>query len=139
MTFPVFGSFSSLGKRRETETSLKTRTRLVYYEVRDLETRVLVESDDEDLADLLLQEYSKQQNDLAEAAASRKRFERNFDAIPNPNLKDKFRLMKHDVPCLCDALGKPAEYYIAPNRATRSGFEGLCILLRRLSYPARSF
>ena len=47
--FPVFVSFSNLGKRRETETSLKTRTRMVDYEVRDLETLVLVESDDEDL------------------------------------------------------------------------------------------
>ena len=51
MTFPVFGSFSVLGKRRETETSLTTRTRMVDYEVRDLETRVLVESDDGCCAD----------------------------------------------------------------------------------------
>ena len=51
MTFPVFGSFSVLGKRRETETCLKTRTKMVDYEVIDLETRVLIESDDGCCAD----------------------------------------------------------------------------------------
>ena len=138
MTFPVFVSFSNLGKRRETETSLKTRTRMVDYEVRDLETLVLVESDDEDLEELLLQKYLERQNDLAEAAASRRELEFNFDAIPNLNFKDKFRFMKADVPCLCDALGIPAQF-IAPNRTTWSGLEGLCILHRRLSYPAQTF
>ena len=90
----------------------------------------------EDLEELLLQKYLERQNDLVEDAASRKELECNFDAIPNPNYKDKFRLMKVDVPCLCDAPGIPAQF-ITPNRTTRSGLEGLCILLRRLSYLAQ--
>ena len=45
MTYPVFGSFSNLGKRKETQANLKTRTRMVDYEVRDLETLMLVESE----------------------------------------------------------------------------------------------
>ena len=111
---------------------------MVDYEVRDLETLALVESDDEDLEELLLQKYLERQNDLAEAAASWRELDFNFDAIPNPNFKDKFRFMKADVPCLCDALGIPAQF-IAPNRTTWSGLEGLCILLHRLSYPAQTF
>ena len=110
---------------------------MVDYKVRDLETLVLVESDDEDL-ELFLQKYLERQNDLAEADASRRELEFNFHAIPNPNFKDKFRFMKADVPCLCDALGIPAQF-IAPNRTAWSGLEGLCILLRRLSYPAQTF
>ena len=70
MTLPVFVSLSILGKRRKAETSLKTRTIIVDYEVGDLETRVLVEFEDEDLADLLLQMYLDRQNDLAQAPAS---------------------------------------------------------------------
>ena len=138
MTLPVFVSFSILGKRRKAETSLKTRTRMVDYEVTDLETRVLVQSDDDDLEKLLLQKYLERKNDLTEAPASRMELECNFDAIPNPNFKDKFRFMKADVPCFCDALGKPAQY-VTTNGLTWSGLEWMCILLRRLSYPAQTF
>ena len=81
---------------------------------------MLVESEDEDLADLLLQKFLDRQNDLAEAAASRKELVCNFDAIPNPNFKDKFRFKKADVPCLCEAHGIPAQC-IAPNGPTWSG------------------
>ena len=111
---------------------------MVDYEVRELEIRVLVESDDEDFDELWLQKYLERQYDLTEATASPREFECNFDAIPNPKFKGKFRFMKADVPCLCDALGIP-EQFIAPNRTTWSGLEGLCILLRRLSYPAQTF
>ena len=90
---------------------------MVDYEVRDLEIRVLVESDDEDFEELWLQKYLDRQNDLAEAAASRKELACNFDALPNPNFKDKFRFMKADVPCLCDTLGIPAQC-IATNGPT---------------------
>ena len=135
--FPGFVSFSNLGKRRETEMSLKTRTRMVDYEVRNLEILVLVESDDEDLEELLLQKPLEKQNYLAEAAASQRELEFNFDGIPNLNFKDKFRIMEADMPCLCDALGIPAQF-IAPSRTTWSGLKGLCILLRMLSYPAQT-
>ena len=111
---------------------------MVYYEVNGLETLVLVESDDEDLEELLLQKYLERQNDLAEAPASRGELVCNFDAIPNPNFKDKFRFMKADLPCLCDVRGIPAQC-IAPNRTTWSGLEWLCILLCRLSCPAQTF
>ena len=46
--------------------------------------------------------------------------------------------MKVDVLCLYDALQIPPRF-IAPNRTTWSGLEGLCILLRRMSYAACTF
>ena len=67
------------------------RKRMVDYEIRDLETLVVYESEDEDLEELLLLlKYLERENDLAEAAASRRELQFDFDAIPYPNFKEKF-------------------------------------------------
>ena len=90
------------------------------------------------MEELSLQKYLERQNDLVEAAAGRRELEFNFDAIPNPNFKDKFRFMKVAEPCFCDALGIPAQC-IAASSTTWSSLEGLCILLHTLSYLAQTF
>ena len=73
---------------------------MVDYEIGDLETLVVYESEDEDLEELLLLKFLERENDLAEAAASRRELQFDFDAIPYPNFKEKFRFMKADVLCL---------------------------------------
>ena len=111
---------------------------MVDYEIRDLETLVVYEFEDEDLEELLLLKYFERENDLAEAAASRRELQFDINAIPYPNFKEKFRFMKADVLCLYDVLQIPPRF-IAPNRTTWSHLEGLCILLRRMSYAAHTF
>jgi len=48
----------------------------------------------------------------------------------------EFRVAKHDLPVLVDALGIP-RVFRCPQRSVFSGMEGLCMLLKRLAYPCR--
>lgn len=50
--------------------------------------------------------------------------------------KETFRFQKADMQRLCDALQLPA-VMTATCRTTWTGFDGLCVVLRRLSYPSR--
>ena len=70
-------------KERE-QSHKQMRKRMVDYEIRDLETLVVYESEDEDLEELLLLKYFERENDLAEAAASQKELQFDFDSIPYP-------------------------------------------------------
>ena len=51
--------------------------------------------------------------------------------------KETFRFQKKDMDRLFNALQLPETMSTAGGKKTWSGFEGLCIVLRRLSYPCR--
>ena len=67
-----------------------------------------------------------------------------FDAYNRFDLDDmedsecvaEFRVHKHDLPALAEALNIPNEFNL-PQRSICDGMEGLCVLLRRLAYPCR--
>ena len=48
--------------------------------------------------------------------------------------KAEFRIEKRDIPLLADALGLPATFR-CPQRSAAEGVEGLCLLLKRMSFP----
>lgn len=50
--------------------------------------------------------------------------------------KSNFRVEKQDIPLLYDALGIP-EFFTCYQGTKCTGFEGLCIALRRFAYPCR--
>ena len=110
---------------------------MVDYDVRDLEDLVM-ECEDSDLEDVLLLAYQDRGAELAEAAFRRSQRDFNFEELPEHDFKKRFRFHKKDIPELCEALGIPDEIN-SPNRLSWSGIEGLCILLRRLSYPGRMY
>ena len=49
-----------------------------------------------------------------------------------------FRLAKEDIPVLVDYLHIP-DNFVCSQGTRCSGVEGLCVLLKRLSYPCRYF
>ena len=51
--------------------------------------------------------------------------------------KAEFRVEKADLPVLVDALHVPAVFHCKLQRSICDGWEGLCVLLRRTSYPCR--
>ena len=51
-------------------------------------------------------------------------------------LKDEFRFRKTDIPHLAEALGIP-EKFTCSQGTTTDGIEGLCVVLKRLSYTCR--
>ena len=65
-------------------------------------------------------------------------FEKGFDldTYTEEQSKASFRFYKDDIRNLCVELGIPKEFR-ARNGTALSGEEGLCVLLRRLSYPNR--
>ena len=48
----------------------------------------------------------------------------------------EFRFQKRHIPLLADVLQLP-DQFLCYQRSVSSGIEGLCILLKRLSYPCR--
>lgn len=50
--------------------------------------------------------------------------------------KSEFRFEKLDIPILADVLGLP-EQFRCPQRSVATKMEGLCMLLKRTSFPCR--
>lgn len=61
-----------------------------------------------------------------------------IDELSEEQFRILFRFKKEDIYALCDALGIPVKI-VCKNRTVRTGNKGLCILIRRLAYPNRSF
>ncbi|EGZ22266.1 hypothetical protein PHYSODRAFT_489016 [Phytophthora sojae] len=60
----------------------------------------------------------------------------NINALNDYETRFYFRFWKRDLFRLFEALRLDSSYKL-PNRAVFSGFEGFCILLRRMAYPGR--
>ena len=60
----------------------------------------------------------------------------DLEEMEEPECKSEFRIQKHDIPVLADALGLP-ETFKCPQRSVAGGIEGLCMLLKRMTYPCR--
>lgn len=87
--------------------------------------------DDEELL-LLYEEYSPKNPDFCYENFGRF----SLDHINDAECLAEFRFRKHDLPLLAEVLQIP-ESFTCYQRTVSSGMEGLCILLRRLSYPCR--
>lgn len=60
----------------------------------------------------------------------------DLDEMDEFECKAEFRFEKTDIPLLAEVLGIPEKFIC--NQGTRSeGIEGLCMLLKRLTYPCR--
>ena len=60
----------------------------------------------------------------------------SIESIEEPECMSEFRVEKKDLPVLADALQLPETFHCNP-RSTADKLEGLCILLRRMSFPWR--
>lgn len=60
----------------------------------------------------------------------------DLDEIDEAECKAEFRIEKRDIRLLADALGMPATLR-CPQRTVAGGIEGLCMLLKRTSFPCR--
>lgn len=60
----------------------------------------------------------------------------SIESIEEPECKSEFRVEKKDLPLLADALRLPDTFH-CNQRTTADKLEGLCILLRRMSFPCR--
>ena len=65
----------------------------------------------------------------------------NYERFSPDDMNDaeclaEFRFRKHDLPLLANVLQIP-DSFTCYQRTVTSGMEGLCVLLRRLSYPCR--
>ena len=60
----------------------------------------------------------------------------DLDEIDEAECKAEFRIEKRDIRLLADALGMPATLK-CPQRTVAGGIEGLCMLLKRTSFPCR--
>lgn len=60
----------------------------------------------------------------------------NLDDMEESECLAEFRIEKHHIPPLAEALRIPA-YFITQQRSRVSGLEGLCMLLKRVAYPCR--
>ena len=60
----------------------------------------------------------------------------DLDEIDQAECKSEFRIEKRDIPLLADVLGLPATFR-CPQRTVADGIEGLCMLLKRMSFPCR--
>ena len=60
----------------------------------------------------------------------------DLDEIDEAECKAEFRIEKRDICLLADALGMPATFK-CPQRTVAGGIEGLCMLLKRTSFPCR--
>ena len=60
----------------------------------------------------------------------------NLEAMGEPECRSEFRVAKDDIYTLAEVLGVPATF-TCPQRSVCSGIEGLCILLKRTSFPCR--
>ena len=106
-------------------------------EINALQEYVLVVSSDSDAEDLLCERYLEKEETLYLAAfyrAIRPPF--NLDNITAPKATQLFQFAKDDLETLCRLLRLPP-VMSGRNRTSWSGMEGLCLVLRRLSYPCR--
>ena len=86
---------------------------------------------DEELL-LLLEENSSKKPEF-----SYEKYERfSIERIEEPECMSEFRVEKKDLPQLADALRLPDTFH-CNQRTTADKSEGLCILLRRMSFPCR--
>ena len=60
----------------------------------------------------------------------------DLDEMDDSECVAEFRVKKHDLPDLAAALQIPNQF-VCHQRSVADGMEGLCMLLRRLSYPCR--
>ena len=60
----------------------------------------------------------------------------DLDEMENSECVAEFRVNKHDLPALAEALQIP-DVFKCRQRSISDGMEGLCMLLRRLAYPCR--
>jgi len=60
----------------------------------------------------------------------------NLDNIDSAECKAEFRIEKADLPRLAEALQLPATFH-CQQRTVFDSMEGLCMLLKRVSYPCR--
>ena len=60
----------------------------------------------------------------------------NLESMTEDESLTEFRFNKNDIPYLVNAFGLPSKF-ICSNGTTASAIEGLCMLLKRLSYPCR--
>lgn len=60
----------------------------------------------------------------------------DLEDMEEPECKSEFRINKHDIYILSDVLGLP-ENFICPQRTVAQSIEGLCMLLKRMSFPCR--
>ena len=60
----------------------------------------------------------------------------NLDEMTESECLSEFRFRKRDIPILADVLGIP-ETIRCEQGSTCDGLEGLCMVLRRLSFPCR--
>ena len=60
----------------------------------------------------------------------------DLDEMDDTECKAEFRFSKPDIPLLAEALGIP-EKFTCSQGTTSDGIEGLCMVLKRLSYPCR--
>lgn len=58
------------------------------------------------------------------------------DELEQAECKAKFRIEKRDIHLLADALGLPANFR-CPQRSSTERLEGLCLRLKRISFPCR--
>ena len=58
----------------------------------------------------------------------------DLDEMDDTECKAEFRFSKPDIPLLAEALGIP-EKFTCSQGTTSDGIEGLCMVLKRLSYP----
>ena len=63
----------------------------------------------------------------------------NLDEMDDSECLTEFRVKKHDLLDLAAALQIPNQFvvFVCHQRSVADGMEGLCMLLRRLSYPCR--
>ena len=58
----------------------------------------------------------------------------DLENMEEAECKSEFRVEKHDIPLLPEALGLP-ETFTCPQRSVAEGIEGLCMVLKRMSFP----
>ncbi|CAH3195552.1 unnamed protein product [Porites evermanni] len=87
--------------------------------------------DDEELL-ILYEEYWPKNPDFC--YENYERF--SLDDMNDAECLAEFRFRKHDLPLLAEVLQIP-DSFTCSQRTVTSGMEGLCVLLRRLSYPCR--
>ena len=81
---------------------------------------------------LLLEENTSRNPEFSYDAYDRFDLENMEDA----GCKSEFRVEKRDIPLLAEALGLP-DAFTCPQRSVADGIEGLCMVLKRTSFPCR--
>ena len=61
----------------------------------------------------------------------------DLDAMDDTECKAEFRFTKNEIPRLAEALDIPGTFFVCHQGSTAPEIEGLCLVLRRLTYPCR--